>query len=89
MDSFDIDKLVDKLNFDDNFHNYHVNDIYLSNYQISILERNNIKYKNYNNLKSLIFDIDYFLNNYGSEDEELDKLLDDLVEFNYYKNINK
>ena len=63
------------------------NGFLLSNYQISVLERNEIHYNNYGNIKSLLFDIEDILNeNY---DEELDLVSSQLAEFAYYKYTEK
>lgn len=85
----DINTLVDEIDIKNNFRINRGNDIYLSNNQISILERNKIDYKKYSSLSSLIFDIEEYLNNTTEIDEELDALLVDLSEINYYKNTNK
>lgn len=84
-----IDKLVDEIDIKNNFRVNRGNDIYLSNNQIRILERNKIDYKKYSSLASLIFDIEEYLNTALEIDEELDDLLVDLSELNYYKNTNK
>lgn len=84
-----IETIVDEIDIKNNFRINRGNDIYLSNNQISILERNKIDYKKYNCLSSLIFDIEEYLNSEIDIDEELDILLADLSELNYYKNTNK
>ncbi len=84
-----IETIVDDIDIENNFRINRGNDIYLSNNQISILERNKIDYKKYSSLSSLIFDIEEYLNNESEIDEELDALLIDLSELNYYKNTNK
>lgn len=84
-----VDELVNDLNLEDNFLKFRGNDIYLSNNQINILKRNKIDYKKYSNLSSLIFDIEDYLNSEEEIDEELDNLLLELSEINYYKNTKK
>lgn len=84
-----VDELVNDLNLEDNFLKFIGNDIYLSNNQINILKRNKIDYKKYSNLSSLIFDIEDYLNIEEEIDEELDNLLLELSEINYYKNTRK
>lgn len=84
-----VETIVDEIDIKNNFRINRGNDIYLSNNQISILERNKIDYKKYSSLSSLIFDIEEYLNNTSEIDEELDALLVDLSELNYYKNTNK
>lgn len=84
-----VDELIDDLKIEDDFLVNRGNDIFLSNNQIQILKRNNINYQKYNNLSSLIFEIEEFLNDTENIDDELDILLNDLSEINYYKNTNK
>ncbi|MCI8778339.1 MAG: hypothetical protein HFI86_06000 [Bacilli bacterium] len=84
-----IDNLFDQIDIKNNFRINRGNDIYLSNNQISVLERNKIDYKKYSSLSSLIFDIEECLNSETLVDEELDSLLADLSELNYYKNTKK
>lgn len=84
-----IETIVDEIDIKNNFRINRGNDIYLSNNQISILERNKIDYKKYSSLSSLIFDIEEYLNTTSEIDDELDELLTDLSELNYYKNTNK
>ena len=68
-----------------------VNNIYLSNRQIQILDRYNIKYQNVIDIKELIFQVeDYINDNYLCGDlEDLENLSQELSEFNYYYNTNK
>lgn len=87
--NLDINKLVSNLNLEDNFMHDVGNGIYLSNNQIEILKRNDIDYKKYSNLSSLIFEIESQINDDYEVDEELDSLLASLSEINYYKNIKK
>lgn len=66
------------------------NGIYLSDNQIEILKQYNFEYQNYSNLKSLIFDIEEYLNeNYEEDLEDLENVANSLSEFNYYHNTNK
>ena len=64
------------------------NDIYLSNNQKNILSRYDINYNNFNNLSSLIFEIEEILNS-GYGDDDLEHLSDDLQQIQYYNNTNK
>ena len=63
------------------------NGLLLSDNQIEILNRNEINYKKCLNIKQLIFVIDEVLEE--SEDEELEELVNQLSEFNYYHYTNK
>lgn len=63
------------------------NGIYLSDPQIEILKQYGFSYQKYPNAKSLIFDIEEYLNeNY---EEDLENVVESLSEFNYYHNTNK
>ncbi len=64
------------------------NNIYLSNKEIEVLKRYNIDYSKYNDMSSLIFEIESILND-GLGDVDLEEVSDSLQEFNYYNNINK
>ncbi len=68
-----------------------INNIYLSNKQIYILEKYKIDYKNVRDIKQLIFFIEEYINeNYFEEElEDLENLSLELSEFNYYYNTNK
>lgn len=67
-----------------NMHNNIHKDIYLNDKQLALLNMYNINYKDFNSLSSLIF---YLENNF--DDEDIDILIDELSEFNYYHNTNK
>jgi len=63
------------------------NGILLSDYQILVLDRNKINYKNHNNLSSLLFEIEESLNE--EENEELEEVSRQLSEIHYYSETNK
>lgn len=67
------------------------NGLLLSNEQIEILRRHNINYENYNNLSSLIFKIEEYIEEVGNymEITDIDELSKQLSEQNYYQNTNK
>lgn len=68
-----------------------INNVYLSNRQIQILNKYNIKYQSVVDIKELIFKVeDYINDNFLYEDlEDLESLSQELSEFNYYYNTNK
>lgn len=68
-----------------------VNNIYLSNKQIDVLEKYKIDYKNVVDISELIYKIETFIeeNYYGDELFDLENLSLELSEFNYYYNTNK
>ena len=82
---YNVDELVSNIDVD--MHILH-NGIYLSKRQISVLESNGFDYKKYSNIKELIFDLDEYLNN-EPDNIELENILDELSEFDYYHNVNK
>ena len=58
------------------------NGLLLTDYQITILKRNEINYLNYGSLKEILFDINEILD--LEEDEELEQVAKELDEQNYY-----
>ena len=68
-------------------HIYH-NGIYLTKRQIEVLKQNGFFYEKYHNIKELILDLDEYLNT-DSDNQELENILEELSEFDYYHNVNK
>lgn len=65
-----------------------VNDkLMLTNYQIEVLKRFDITPENYSSLSSIICDTEEVYEE--TLDEELDNILSELQERNYYENTNK
>ena len=65
-----------------------VNNIYISQKQIDILQKYGMDVYKYFSLDSLIYDIEMFLNNHGYADD-LESVSMSLAEINYYNNTNK
>lgn len=66
------------------------NGMMLSDKQIAVLEKNNIDYMKYNNIKGLIFEIETVLNEtYDESLEDLDEVSRQLSEISYYNYTNK
>ena len=82
-----VDEAINLSNVENDFLKRRDNGILLSDYQISVLDKNNINYKNYNNLSSLLFDIEESLNE--EENEELEEISRQLAEIQYYRETNK
>ena len=61
--------------------------IFLTKYQIAVLERYHIEYKFCSDIKEILFLIDDYLEN--DYEEELDELAKNLQEFSYYNYTNK
>ena len=62
--------------------------LYLSNRQIEILKRYEIDYKKFNDIKSLMYEVETALEVVYDADD-LQALSIELSEFNYYHNTNK
>ena len=63
------------------------NNFLLSDYQISVLNRFQIDYKNFTNVHELLFEIEEFLNELY--DEELDNVGSQIGEYIYYNETKK
>jgi len=63
------------------------NKIYLTKYQIAVLERFHIEYNSCSDIKEILFLIDDYLE--AEYEEELDELAKNLQEFSYYNFTNK
>lgn len=85
---YNIDKLVNSLDFKSNSLKDCGNGIFLTNFEISILNRYNIDYSKYNDLKGIIFEIEEILN-YEVSDEDLEQVSKTIAERDYYQNTNK
>ena len=78
--------VIDLEDYSKYFHKI-VGNLYLSQAEIDILKINEIDYEKYNNIKLLIYEIEEVLeSNYS---EELEWVLNELSEFDYYNNTNK
>lgn len=66
-----------------NFHKFY-GKLWLSEYQVEILKKNNIDINNFKNMKSLILHIENILN--YNDNEELEQISIELSEYEYYKN---
>lgn len=82
-----IDDLLN-MNFEDKMKKKRNNGLYLSEEDISVLNKYGINYLKYNNVKSLIFDIEEILNE-ESDLDDLDRLSESLQEYSYYNETNK
>ena len=84
---YDIDSIVDNINFDENFIGYTNGDIVLSNKEMEVLKRNEIDYENIDTISRLLTEIDEVL--LDNDDEELESVSLSISERNYYVNTNK
>lgn len=63
------------------------NGIFLNSHEIAVLKNYELDPRKYNNIKTLMFDIEKILE--YENIEELDQVLLDITERNYYQNTNK
>lgn len=83
----EIQKILNEIDFDNNKLQKINNNLFLTNNQIEILKRYNINYKTSNSLRDLMIKIESVLD--YEDIEELENLLTNLTERNYYENTNK
>lgn len=84
---YDIEKLVNEINFNDNFIGYNKKGLILTNREIEILNRNSIDFKKYSSVTELLYEIDDVLGEI--DDEELEIIATNISERNYYLNTKK
>lgn len=83
-----INELLNDNTLHDNFKKKYGN-LYLSDYQIKVLERNNIDYNTCSTMMELSYKIEDILNNsYGEDDYELEEVSRQIDEYRYYNEIN-
>lgn len=87
MKNYNINELLNNIDFESNKLVKINNKLYLTNYQIEILNKYNIDYKNLGNLSSIIFTAEEILEE--DDYEDLDEIIKELSERNYYENTNK
>ena len=87
MKDYNVNKLILGLDFNSNALKKVNNKLMLTNYQISVLKRNGINPENYSSLKEIIYVAEEAYE--VTLDDELDIILNELSERNYYENTNK
>ena len=88
MDNYDIEELVKDIDIDKVIMKRRSNGLLLSDEHLEILKKYHFNYLKYNTLSSLIYDIEYYLNEF-SDASDLEWLSLNLAEIDYYKNTNK
>lgn len=83
MEKYDINKLVSQLDFESNKLQKVNDNLVLTKYQIDVLTRNGIDLQTVTSLHDIIYEAEEVY------DEELEQVLDELSERNYYENTNK
>jgi Fe-S cluster assembly iron-binding protein IscA len=85
MDEYDIEDLVNDINFEDNSISYIKGDVVLTNKEVQILTNLNIDYKKFKKMSSLLT----VLNEYVIDNPELEDIIRDMSDRNYYLNTEK
>lgn len=85
MEDFDIENLVKEINFEENSIAYIKNDIVLTNKEVNMLKEINFNYELYTNMSSMLMALDEVVD----DDPELEEVLKDISDRNYYMNVNK
>lgn len=78
--------VIDLEDFNKYFHKK-VGNLYLSQAEMDILDMYEIDYKKYNDIKLLMYEIEEVLDE--NDSDELEWVLNELAEFNYYNNTKK
>lgn len=87
MEKYDINKLVSQLDFESNKLQKVNDNLVLTKYQIDVLTRNGIDLQTVTSLHDIIYAAEEVYED--TLDEELEQVLDELSERNYYENTNK
>lgn len=87
MEKYDINKLVSQLDFESNKLQKVNNNLVLTKYQIDVLTRNGIDLQTVTSLHDIIYEAEEVYED--TLDVELEQVLDELSERNYYENTNK
>lgn len=85
MDEYDIEDLVNDINFEDNAISYIKGDVVLTNKEVQILTGLNIDYKKFKKMSSLLT----VLNEYVIDNPELEDIIREMSDRNYYLNTEK
>ena len=87
MKDYNLNDLLNNIDFESNRLVKINNKLYLTNYQIESLNKYNIDYKSLGNLSSIIYVAEEILEE--DDYEDLDEIIRELAERNYYENTNK
>lgn len=87
MKDYNLNDLLNNIDFKSNKLVKINNKLYLTNYQIEILNKYNIDYENLGSLSSIIYVAEEILEE--DDYEDLDEIIRELAERNYYENTNK
>lgn len=84
-----VDELVKDIDFEKDMLKDYGSGILLSDTYIEILNRYQINYKEFSNIDSLINEIEGYLNDSCTDNDDLEWLSQQLAERNYYQNTKK
>ena len=82
-----LDEAIKFSNYEELLLNRRENGMLLSDYQINVLNRNGIDYRNFSKIMELLFEIENCLDDYF--DEELDMVSSQISEYIYYNESKK
>ena len=82
-----LDEAIKFSNYEELLLNRRENGMLLSDYQVSVLNRNGIDYRKFTEIRELLFEIENCLDDYF--DEELDLVGSQLSEYIYYNDTKK
>lgn len=82
-----VEEAIELSNIENIFMKKRSNGLFLSDYQIDVLQRNHIDYNKHNNSSSLLFEIEEYLNE--EENDELEEVSRQIAEMHYYNETNK
>ena len=85
MEEFDIDSLVSNIDFEKNFIAYVNGEIVLTKGEVEVLDSLQINYQSYTSMSRLMNDLE----DYVDDNPELEDMLKDMSDRNYYLNTNK
>ncbi len=85
MEEYDIESLVNEIDFDKNSIAYINGEIVLTNREVEILKSLDINYESFKSMSSLINALDEFID----DDPELEEMIKDMSDRNYYLNTKK
>ena len=85
MEEYDIESLVSDIDFEKNSIAYINGEIVLTNKEVDLLKDLEINYQSYTSMSSLINAIDEV----AEDDPEIEEMLNDMQDRNYYLNTNK
>lgn len=85
---YNIDEIANNLDFTSNSLKECGNGLFLTNFEIEVLNKYKIDFNKYNTLKSILLEIEEILN-YEDYYDDLDQISKTIAERDYYLNSNK